>query len=49
MRVKNPLSRLNILILAPVILVIILDLIFTLVGQPAYYWQDYELFMKEVL
>ena len=44
MKIKNPLSKNNLLILAPVILVMILDLVFTLVGQPAYYWQNYSFF-----
>jgi len=34
----------NILIMAPVILVMVLDLVFTLAGQPDYYWQNYDFF-----
>jgi len=41
---KNPFSKSNILILIPVILVMVLDLIFTLVGQPDHYWKNYGLF-----
>lgn len=41
---QNPFSKPNILILLPLILVMILDLIFTLAGQPEYYWQNYNLF-----
>jgi len=44
MKIKNPFSKSNILIVIPVILVMILDLTFTLVGQPEYYWQNYEFF-----
>ena len=32
------------MILTPVILVMILDLVFTVVGQSAYYWQNYGFF-----
>ncbi len=46
MRIKSPFSRQNILILSPIILVMILDLVFTLVGQPKYYWGNY-LFLSE--
>ena len=44
MRIKSPFSRQNILILSPIILVMILDLVFTLLGQPPSYWQNYNLF-----
>jgi len=44
MAIKNPFSKSNILILVPLILVMVLDLIFTLVGQSNYYWQNYSLF-----
>lgn len=44
MRLRNPFSKQNVLILTPLILVMILDLIFTLVGQPKDYWQNYYLF-----
>ena len=44
MKINNPLSRQNILILTPLILVMILDLIFTLVGQPEIYWHNYRFF-----
>ena len=40
----NPFSKNNLTILAPMILVMVLDLVFTLVGQPKGYWQDYGLF-----
>jgi len=41
---KNPFSNTNVLIISPVIMVILLDVIFTLVGQPKSYWQNYTLF-----
>lgn len=44
MKIKNPFLKSNILILTPLILVMLLDLIFTLAGQPEYYWQNYNLF-----
>lgn len=44
MRLRNPFSKQNVLILTPLILVMILDLIFTLAGQPKDYWQNYYLF-----
>jgi len=44
MEIKNPFLKTNILILTPLILVMVLDLIFTLVGQPKDYWQNYYLF-----
>lgn len=44
MRIKTPFSKSNILILFPLVLVMVLDLIFTLVGQPEIYWQNYSLF-----
>ena len=44
MKIKNPFSKSNILILVPVILVMLLDGVFTLAGQPAQYWQNYHLF-----
>jgi len=40
----NPFSKNNLTILTPMILVMVLDLVFTLVGQPKGYWQDYGLF-----
>lgn len=44
MAIKNPFSRSYILILIPIILVMLLDLIFTLLGQSKYYWQNFSLF-----
>lgn len=45
MKINNPLSKNNLLILSPVILVMLFDFIFTLVGQPEIYWTvSYELF-----
>jgi hypothetical protein len=41
MKIKNPFSKNNLFILAPVLLVMILDLIFTMTGQPDYYWQNH--------
>jgi len=46
MAVKNPFSKSNALILAPLILVMVLDFAFTLIGQPESYWQDH-LFFNE--
>ena len=43
MAIKNPFSKPSILIFIPVILVMILDLTFTLVGQPDHYWENYSL------
>lgn len=43
---NNPFLRKNLLILFPLILVMLLDLIFTLVGQPEIYWQKY-IFVEE--
>ena len=37
-------SKSNLLLLAPLALVMLLDMVFTLVGQPDYYWQNYQLF-----
>jgi len=44
MKTNNPFSKQNILILIPLILVMILDLTFTLVGQPESYWYNYKFF-----
>lgn len=44
MKIRNILSKNNFLIIAPLILVMVLDLVFTMAGQPAYYWQDYSFF-----
>lgn len=44
MKINNPLSKNNLLIFTPVILVMILDLVFTMVGQSASYWQNYSFF-----
>jgi len=41
---KNPFSKTSILITAPLMLTMLLDGVFTLVGQPAEYWQNYALF-----
>ncbi len=41
---KNPFSKSNIPFIVPVVLVMALDLIFTLAGQSEYYWQNYGLF-----
>ena len=41
---KNPFLKTNILIIAPLAVVMLLDGIFTLMGQPEAYWQDYTLF-----
>jgi hypothetical protein len=41
---KNLFSKSNILILTPLILVMVLDAVFTLAGQSEYYWQNYSLF-----
>lgn len=46
MKINNPLSKKNLLILTPVILVMILDLVFTMAGQPARYWQNYGSFSE---
>ena len=44
MKINKLLSKNNLLILTPVILVMILDLVFTIVGQSAFYWQNYGFF-----
>ncbi|MDD5144928.1 MAG: hypothetical protein PHW72_02290 [Candidatus Pacebacteria bacterium] len=44
MKINNPFSKTRFLALLPLILVMILDLVFTLVGQPKGYWQNYEFF-----
>jgi hypothetical protein len=44
MKISNSFSKDKILLLLPVILVMLLDLIFTLFGQPDYYWQNHSLF-----
>lgn len=46
MKLNSPFSKRNLLILFPLILVMLLDLIFTLVGQPEIYWKSY-IFVKE--
>lgn len=43
MGIRKLLSKSNILILTPLILVMVFDFVFTLVGQPAAYWQDFSL------
>jgi hypothetical protein len=44
MKINNPFSKQNILAVFPVVLVMVLDGIFTLAGQPDSYWQDYSSF-----
>ena len=44
MKLKNPFKMPTLLILGPVVLVMILDLVFTLVGQPEAYWQNFQFF-----
>ncbi len=44
MKINNPFSKSNIVIFIPLILVIGLDLIFTTIGQPEYYWQNHSFF-----
>ena len=41
---KNPFSKMNIWITAPLMLAMLLDGIFTSVGQPDAYWQNHALF-----
>ena len=41
---ENFLSKRNLSILWPLILVMVLDLIFTLSGQPEIYWRNYKLY-----
>jgi len=41
---KNPFFQSRALVLFPLILVMVLDLVFTIAGQPKYYWQDYRFF-----
>lgn len=41
---KNPFSKNNLLIAAPLVIVMMLDGIFTMAGQPEAYWQNYALF-----
>jgi hypothetical protein len=41
---SNPFSKKNILVLIPLIMVMLLDLTFTMAGQPKIYWQDHSLF-----
>ncbi len=43
MQIKNPFLKNNVIILAPLILVTFLDFVFTLAGQPASYWQSFNL------
>ena len=43
MKIKKLFSKSNILILTPLILVMVFDFVFTLVGQSAAYWQDFNL------
>lgn len=41
---ENFLSKRNLSILWPLILVMVLDLVFTLAGQPAIYWRNHKLY-----
>ena len=41
---ENFLSKQNLRVLWPLILVMVLDLIFTLAGQPEIYWRNYKLY-----
>jgi len=43
MQIKNLFSKSNILILTPLILVMVFDFVFTSIGQPAGYWQNFNL------
>jgi len=43
---ENFLSKKNFSILWPLILVMVLDLIFTLAGQPEIYWRNYKLYSE---
>lgn len=47
MKINNPFSKNNLLVLAPVILVMLFDLIFTLVGQSEIYWTKSYRFFNE--
>lgn len=42
MEIRKSFSRSSIIILIPLILVMVLDLAFTLAGQPDIYWQNYK-------
>jgi len=44
MKFTNPFSKNSLLVLTPLILVMVLDLAFTMGGQSAYYWKDYRYF-----
>ena len=44
MKINNPFSKSNVVIFIPLILVMVLDLIFTTIGQPERYWQNYNFF-----
>ena len=41
MKIQNPFSKPTIFVLFPLLLVLVIDLIFTLAGQPEIYWQNY--------
>ncbi len=41
---KSPFSKNNLFIIAPLAIVMILDGVFTMAGQPDAYWQNYTLF-----
>jgi len=47
MKIKSPFSKNYFLILAPLVLVMILDLVFTLAGQPEVYWEGNYDFLNE--
>ena len=44
MKINNPFSKSNIVTFIPLMLVMILDLFFTTIGQSEYYWQNYSFF-----
>jgi hypothetical protein len=46
MKIKNPFYKSNILLVAPVIFVMLLDLFFTFWGQPEIYWQNFSFFSE---
>lgn len=47
MRINNPFSKSDIIILIPLILVMVLDLTFTIIGQPNYYWNNHSYYQEE--
>lgn len=44
MKMINPFSRSNIFLVFPLVLVMVLDLAFTLIGQSQDYWRNFQLF-----